>query len=128
MDNIDHKPNSSTTQDSFHGTGIFLFQQPTAENPGTTRAHSDTSHTVANTKSVRQLPEAYTEVAHAVIAPNKHPQVPATNINMQPDGSVFNRGFKDEVRWLVNSTNIGRCSQENLKEGNIFSWGRIPLS
>ena len=121
VDNIDHNPTSTTAQDSFHGTGISLFQQPTTENPGTARARIDTSHTVVNTKSVCQLPEAYTEVA-PVIAPTKHPQVSATNINMQPDGAVFDRGFKDEVRWLENSSDIV-CSQENLKEGEIVSWG-----
>lgn len=65
VDNIDHNPTSTTAQDSFHGTGISLSQQPTVENPGTKRAHIDISHSVANTKSVRQLPEAYTEVAPA---------------------------------------------------------------
>ena len=122
VDNIDSNPTSRTAQDSFHGTGITLFQQSTAKNPGTKRAHSiDISHSVGYTKSVRQLPEAYTEVA-PVIAPTKHPQVSATNINMQPDGSVFNRGFKDEVRWLENSSNV-ICSQESLKEEEIVSWG-----
>ena len=126
VDNIDHNPTSTTAQDSFHGTGISLFQQPTTENPGTTRARIDISHAVTNTKSVRQLPEVYTEVA-PVIPPTKHPQVSATNINMQPDGSVFNRGFKDEVKWLENSSKV-ICSQESLKEKEIVSWGGIPFS
>ena len=121
VDNIDHNPTSTTAQDSFHGTGISLFQQPTPENPGTTRAHIDISHAAANTKSVRQLPEAYTELT-PVIAPTKHPQVSATTINIQPEGSVFNRGFSDEVRWLENSSNV-ICNEESLKEGEIVSWG-----
>ncbi len=99
VDNIDHNPTSTTAQDSFHGTGISLFQQPTTENPGTTRARIDISQAVANTKSVRQLTEAYTKVA-PVIPPTKHPQVSATNINMQPDGSVFDRGFKMRLSGL----------------------------
>ena len=37
VDNIDHNPSSTTAKDSFHGTGISLFQQPTVENPGTDR-------------------------------------------------------------------------------------------
>ena len=29
LDNIDHKPSSTIAKDSFHGTGISLFQFPT---------------------------------------------------------------------------------------------------
>lgn len=68
-----------------------------------------------------QLPEAYTEVA-PVIAPAKHPQVSATTVNIQPDGGIFNRCFKDEVKWLENSRNV-ICNQERLKEEEVVSWG-----
>ncbi|KAK3730385.1 hypothetical protein QZH41_004674 [Actinostola sp. cb2023] len=33
VDNIDHNPSSTTAHDSFHGTGISLFQHPTTEEP-----------------------------------------------------------------------------------------------
>ena len=68
-----------------------------------------------------QLPEAYTEVA-PVIAPAKHPQVSATTVNIQPDRGVFNRSFKDELKWLENSSNV-ICNQERLKEDEVVSWG-----
>ena len=121
VDNIDHNPTSTTAHDSFHGTGISLFQHPSAENPGKTRAPIDISHAVSSSKSVCQLPEAYTEVA-PVIAPAKHPQVSATTVNIQPDGGVFNRSFKDEVKWFENSSNV-ICNQERLKEEEVVSWG-----
>ena len=121
VDNIDHNPTSTTAHDSFHGTGISLFQHPSAENPGTTRAPIDISHAVSSSKSVCQLPEAYTEIA-PVIAPAKHPQVSATTVNIQPDGGVFNRSFKDEVKWLETSSNV-ICNQERLKEEEVVSWG-----
>ena len=28
IDNLDHNPTSTTAQDSFHGTGISIFQHP----------------------------------------------------------------------------------------------------
>ena len=31
-DNIDHEPSSTTSEDSFHGTGISLFQYSTKSN------------------------------------------------------------------------------------------------
>ena len=48
VDNIDHNPTSTTAQDSFHGTGISLFQHPSAENPGTARALIDISYAVSS--------------------------------------------------------------------------------
>ena len=37
VDNIDHNPSSTTATDSFHGTGMSMFQHPTAENEGQSR-------------------------------------------------------------------------------------------
>ena len=34
VDNIDHNPSSTTAQDSFHGTGISMFQNITSEKKG----------------------------------------------------------------------------------------------
>ena len=34
LDNIDHNLSSTTAQGSFHGTGISVFQFPTASNSG----------------------------------------------------------------------------------------------
>ena len=36
VDNIDHNPSSTTAHDSFHGTGISMFQHTTAEVHGNT--------------------------------------------------------------------------------------------
>ena len=37
FDNLDHNPSSTTSSDSFHGTGISLFQFPTRNDPGENR-------------------------------------------------------------------------------------------
>ena len=34
LDNLDHNPTSTTAKDSFHGTGISLFQFPTSSSLG----------------------------------------------------------------------------------------------
>ncbi len=34
VDNIDHNPSSTTSKESFHGTGISLFQHSTLEGEG----------------------------------------------------------------------------------------------
>ena len=63
VDNIDHNPSSTTARDSFHGTGISLFQHPSAESPGAARDNIDISNLPsAVSKSVNQLPATYTDV------------------------------------------------------------------
>ena len=37
IDNIDHNPSATSAHDSFHGTGIFLFQHPTTDYEGVSR-------------------------------------------------------------------------------------------
>ena len=37
LDNLDHKPSSTSYVDAFHGTGLSLFQFPTKANPGESR-------------------------------------------------------------------------------------------
>ena len=37
LDNLDYNPSSTTAQDSFHGTGISVFQFPTINNSGICR-------------------------------------------------------------------------------------------
>ena len=65
-DNIDHNPSSSTTQDSFHGTGVSIFQHPDSENTGTLR---ETVPFSAQTDvSKISLPDQYTTILPAKIA------------------------------------------------------------
>ena len=61
IDNIDHNPSSTTAQDSFHGTGISLFQHPRRGASGverTTMTALDNSHK----RSLDKLPQSYTDV------------------------------------------------------------------
>ena len=58
LDNIDHNPSSITAKDSFHGTGISLFQFSTEVNKGSPQAVVNWSTT---SKSLK-LPDSYTIV------------------------------------------------------------------
>ena len=51
LDNLDHKPSSTTAQGSLHGTSISIIQQPTNENPGIygTQCEFEMVETNANT-------------------------------------------------------------------------------
>uniref|UniRef100_UPI0035902B8E protein mono-ADP-ribosyltransferase PARP3 isoform X1 n=2 Tax=Myxine glutinosa TaxID=7769 RepID=UPI0035902B8E len=57
VDNIDHNLSSTSAHDSFHGTGISLFQHPNSDSRGVQRVNpDDTSTTDAH------LPQSYTIV------------------------------------------------------------------
>lgn len=43
VDNTDHNPSSTTAKNSFHGTGISLFQHVSADSPGTVQERIKTS-------------------------------------------------------------------------------------
>ena len=63
VDNIDHNPSSTTSQDSFHGTAISLVQHPTSEIKGDERNIDtfDPSQCISS-KKVAQLPSCYRDV------------------------------------------------------------------
>ena len=67
VDNIDHNPSSTSSHDSFHGTGISLFQHPDEQCNGVQQAviaiRDDTHGN--NTKS--NLPKSYTCVPPVVL-------------------------------------------------------------
>ena len=58
-DNIDHNPSSKTSEDSFHGTGISLFQHPTKSNRGIEQV---TYPEEFKDDGLLELPEVYTDI------------------------------------------------------------------
>ena len=61
VDNIDVNPGSTTAKDSFHGTGISLFQHPRQPDDGTDRGRIILGG-AAGTKKLGALPNYYTNV------------------------------------------------------------------
>ena len=104
VDSIDHNPSSITAQDSFHGTGISMFQHTTTEIPGSSWGCVNISQTTASTKSAAELPVSYTEVAPAVL-PNKTRLVPEISGQLR-GGSTVSRAMEKELDRLedVNGT------------------------
>lgn len=70
VDNLDHDPSSTTSEGSFHGTGISLFQHITEDNPGEYQERP----TKAGSSKLSNLPDEYTDVKF-VHAFNKEPPV-----------------------------------------------------
>ena len=61
LDNINHNPSSTTSEDSFHGTGISLFQPQDHKDDGLDQATSESAQ-MKEEKKLSNLPECYAEV------------------------------------------------------------------
>jgi len=63
VDNVDHDPSSTTSRDSFHGTGISLFQHPDKNLPGSLRDRPVSAEVSSKEKKILgDLPKSYTTV------------------------------------------------------------------
>lgn len=96
--NVDHNPSSTTAKDSFHGTKISLFQNSSADNPGTARERINISDSSDKTVT-EEYPSTYTDVA-PVEAPTYKPQLPPTTSQLKSDETTFRRAIVDEYSWL----------------------------
>ena len=87
VDNIDHNPSSTTSTDSFHGTGISLFQYPTIDEQGHDRRQLSyvTDELLAN-KTLLELPESYTNVKPLLLT-KKDVDIPKANFLIENDES-----------------------------------------
>ena len=105
IDNLDHNPSSTSSQDSFHGTAISLVQHPTIESPGTERStnvfDSDSSST---SKKISALPTYYTDVppltlpSSTIVVPSTSAQLlSVNNCNATCEESML------EEDWLENT-------------------------
>ena len=95
VDNIDHNPSSTTSRDSFHGTGISLFQHPDENCTGTQReviAIQDDSNPVKS-----NLPESYTSVPPVVLQ-SKDPPVPKIQGPNRGYGERITQAIQKEYR------------------------------
>ena len=61
LDNIDHNPSSTSSEDSFHRTGISLFQHQDHKDDGLDQAISESAQ-MKEKKKLSNLPECSAEV------------------------------------------------------------------
>ena len=123
VDNIDHNPSSTTAHDSFHGTGISLFQQqPSVQVPEVCRPRVSLDQAMATgTKSVVELPESYSQVP-PVVLPTKNPLVPEVQSNMRRDGQIVAQAIEDEFKWLEDVKETVSDEREGLPQNKTISW------
>ena len=117
LDNLDHNPSSTTAKDSFHGTGISLFQFPSKLNTGTPQVTVD----LLTTARCNQLPESYTTVP-AVVLKKESVTVPDVSV---PDSSATASGhlkeaMMTEYTWLEHAIKL--IAQDDVEKGESIAW------
>ena len=122
IDNLDHNPSSNTAKDSFHGTGISLFQNRDTNNPGKEREvtliESGGLGQVNATKSVCTLPDWFSEVPPCVL-PNTKPSVPEYH-SVPADDEMFHEAKKEEYVCTVERV----IANQELQDGTrcLVTW------
>ena len=126
VDNIDHNPSSTTSKESFHGTGISLLQHPTFDGEGVDRniVLVGESYDVS-CKSVDNLPHFYTDVP-PVTESVKNLSIPATTItSLNRDN--HDRQIKQEYSWLDYTKEVLISSKNDSPMINV-SWAAYHAS
>ena len=112
LDNLHlHNPTSTTSQSSFHGTGISMFQFPSPNKPGECRP----PFTV--------LPENYTTVP-AVATAKSNTVVP--EVKVEQTKVCLDKALEVENEWVQISTRL--LKKEEIEKGDAIAWAAYHAS
>ena len=121
FDNLDYNPSSTTSQGSFHGGGISIFQFPTASNSGIARNPVDSD---PSQPCKHALPDNYTTVP-AVSCDTSHPSVSEYTAPHEFQ-SVLQVEKEAEGRWIQHSIEL--LHKDTLGKEEYISWGAFHAS
>ena len=82
FDNIDHNPSSTIAEDSFHGTGISLFQHKARGHDG---LDQNISTSMSENKKLSSLPDSYTDIRPVSRFNNSREIANYSTINLDTD-------------------------------------------
>ena len=117
IDNLDYNPSSTTSQSSFHGTGISLIQFPTKDNPGIDRPLKSLPQ---STDRKYNLPGSYEIVPAVALRPNDV-TVPILNCNTEQRQSHFDEAFAKQKSWVSHALHL--LENEDLHNDDKIVWG-----
>lgn len=100
VDNIDHNPSSTSSHDSFHGTGISLFQHADNNFSGILRDIPVSSDSSSKSKKIGNLPESYMTVEPVVLSRNDA-AVPKLDGSNKSDCQLITPALKKEYRYIL---------------------------
>ena len=122
LDNLDHNPTSTTSQGSFHGTGISIIQHPTLENVGLHR-NLKTKFISKTSSHKPTLPDSYAVVPAVCIKPSAT-SIPAA-ITTETSGALT-PALAQEDQWIQHSIRL--LHEDNLSKGHALSWAAYHAS
>ena len=96
VDKINHNPSSTTSKESFHGTGISLFQHPAFASQGVDRSIVIVGGATGQ-KTVGHLPSYYADVPPVVSSTTKAHGPPSTVASLSRE--YPDRNTKAECCW-----------------------------
>ena len=97
VDNIDHNPSSTSAHDSFHGTGISLFQHPNDNFCGYPRAVI--TNNAVSRGTTAHLPESYVNIIPITVI--KHdPLVPKLKGPNKTNCQLIPQAVEKEFRYV----------------------------
>lgn len=120
LDNIDHNPSSTTSSSSFHGTGISIFQFPSASNPGESRPPIVIPPSGTERHS---LPDSFSVVPPVALAVESV-SVPACNT--VPVQRCVEEAKAQEAEWL--SHVLSKLGNSNVTCEDKVAWGAYHSS
>ena len=131
VDNIDHNPSSISSHDSFHGTGISLFQHPTEknndENSGVQLPADAIQDNIRAQKKALMLPEFYTTVPPVALRRDDPPipQLQGPNkgeCQRIPEETVKEYRYSWQKSFFFDIAFLGdcNCSIHNYKTDILF--------
>jgi len=109
VDNIDHNPSSTSAQDSFHGTGISLFQHQSSEVRGVQRSRVAVSEDITSTATTAHLPESYTTVPPVFLG-KREPTMPKLAGPNKSDCQLITQAIHVEYRYAAENILSERCT------------------
>ena len=126
VDNIDHKPCATTSNDSFHGTAVSLIQHPSYTGEGVDQNIIIVSGSGdARSKTVAPLPHYYTD-GPPVTSSIKNSPVPAATVASLTRGD-FKQQTHEECQWLGNAKRAVEDNTSTVDNDNT-SWTAFHAS
>ncbi|CAC5372614.1 unnamed protein product [Mytilus coruscus] len=101
VDNIDHNPSSTIANDSFHGTGISLFQ-----------------HVTSQMNRQQRIDFQLTDI-QAFLKTNV-PVIPVTDSACKGCTDDLQEAVQNEYRWLET---VANSKENDMEERTLVSWG-----
>ena len=122
LDNLDHNPSSTTSQNSFHGTAVSVFQFPSVSNSGIGNGHIF-FYPLSTGKCL--LPDNYAHVP-VVDCNVRTVKLPACSTSKKQFEKHLDSARAKQAEW-INSA-IPLLTKEQILESDNISWSSFHAS